>query len=110
MYPDDDEDAEPTIPLLLRDKQGRGLPDDAAQENCKLDEGVDPDRYFELPEWVPDFHASDADGRTEVAPKNQPVITTGSVESKTLETSASSEPVQSLELQDSKFVSSFYEI
>lgn len=100
---DDDEDAEPTIPLLLRDKQGRGLPDDAAQENCKLDEGVDPDRYFELPEWVPDFHASDADGRTEVAPKNQPVITTGSVESKTLETSASSEPVQSLELQDSKF-------
>lgn len=60
VYSDDDDDAEPVIPLLLRDKQGRhSLSDGEGQRSSKSDETVNQDRYRELPEWVPEFYPSD---------------------------------------------------
>lgn len=80
MYSDDD-DAEPAIPLLLGDKQGRSLSGDEVQGSSKSDESVNRDRYQDLPEWVPEFYPSDP-AKDEVVPKKHPDETAEGVDSK----------------------------
>lgn len=106
MYSDDDDDdAEPAIPLLLRDKQGRTVSEDEVQESCKpSDEIVNHGHHEESPEWVPRFYLADP-AEDEVAPKNHPDKTAEGVDSKTSQMTSSCEPVGNSVSQEEKSIS-----
>ncbi|KAG0591616.1 hypothetical protein M758_1G185100 [Ceratodon purpureus] len=97
--PDDDDDVEPVVPLLLRDKQGRSCFGDEVEETCKSKKDINDDHYLdgykEVPEWTPDFRPHDT-SNNEVAevntPTNQPLNTAEGVEFKTSQLNAPCEP------------------
>lgn len=103
-FSDDDDDAEPSIPLLLRDKHGRNVSGDEVQDSCKSDEIVNSESYREVPEWVPQFYLSDPD-KDEVESKNHQDKTAQGVDSKTSQLGSSSEPARISESQGDKCIS-----